>query len=557
MESKVWLKNYPSYVPHDFEIERITLGEMLTRTAEKFPDKTALDFMGTQISYRQLEKEIDQFANVLRKLGVKRGDKVVVLLPNMPQQIIAFHSIWRVQAILVPCNPLYTDTELEYLFNDSGSTVLVTLDLLAPRMLQLRESTHIKTIITAHLNDYLSSPLKEALAQNQGMHIPYEPADHFYEFVTLMESAPVLSDNTIYAPMDTLAMLPYTGGTTGIPKGVILTHANISASAQMGMVWFDHLDENEIVLSGFPFFHVAGFCMGLNISVGKGWTNVLIPRPDPELFLNTWQQCNATIVGALPITFYKMIALPGFKNTDFSSIKFFISGGTAVPVDLMDTMEQITGKTLREGGGMTETAGLNYIVPITGPYKKGSCGLPAPKTQSRVMDPETGTRELPIGEIGELVSRGPHVMQGYYNNPEETKNVLRDGWLYTGDIARLDEDGYLYITSRKKDIIIASGYNIYPREIDEVLIRHPKVEMACAIGVPDQKRGETVKAFVVPIQGADLDEKDLDAFCREHLAAYKVPKSYEFVYSLPVSAIGKVLRKEVRAMELQNRNTSD
>ncbi len=545
MEEKLWHKSYPSHVPMNFQIENVTLGKLLSRTVKKFPDKVALTFLGSEISYSLLEDHINRFANALKKLGMVPGDKLAILLPNSPQQIIGFHSAWRAKGVAIPCNPLYTDSELENILNDSGAKFLLTWDVFAPRMLKLKAKTKLKIIISAHFNDYMKSPAKEEFTKNPSSYAPYFKEDDYYEFFTLLQDSSAEFDGQ-YAPMESMAMLPYTGGTTGVPKGVVLTHRNISASAQFGMIWFDHLDENETVLSGFPYFHVAGFCVGLNIATGKGWTNVLIARPAPAQFLELWAQYKPTIVAAVPVTFYKLLEMPELKDFDFSSVKLFLSGATSVPVDLVDALGKISGKTLREAGGMTETSGINNFAPPIGPYKKGSCGLPAPTTETKIMDLETGTQELPVGEIGELVIRGPHVMKEYYNNPEETKIVLRNGWLYTGDIGKLDEDGYLYIIDRKKDVIIAGGYNIYPQDIEEVLFKYPKVQMACAIGVPDSYRGETVKVFIVPMQNAELTEEELDRYCRQHLAAYKVPKVYEFVDSLPTNAAGKVLRKELR-----------
>lgn len=545
MEEKLWHKSYPSHVPRDFQAEAVTVGELLSRTVRKFPDKTALIFLGAEISFKLLEEQVNQFTNALKNLGMVPGDKLAILMPNSPQQIIGFHSAWRAQGVAVPCNPLYTDTELEQIFNDSGATFLLTWDAFAPRMLKLRAKTKLKTIISAHLNDYMPSPTKEEFATIPGLYVSYIKEDGYYEFITLLQNASSEFDGR-YAPMDSMAMLPFTGGTTGVPKGVVLTQQNISASAQFGMIWFDHLDENEIVLSGFPFFHVAGFCVGLNIGTGKGWTNLLIPRPDPAQMLQLMAQYKPTIIGALPVTFYKLLEIPEFKNSDFSSIKIFLSGATSVPVALMDALEKVSGKTLREAGGMTETSGICYFAPVIGPYKKGSCGLPAPTTETKIMDLETGTRELPVGEIGELVFRGPHIMKEYYNKPEETAVTMRNGWLCSGDIGKMDEDGYLYIIDRKKDVIVAGGYNIYPRDIEEVLTKHPKVQMACVIGVPDSYRGETVKVFIVPMPNAELSEEELNRYCRQYLAAYKVPKIYEFVDSLPTNAAGKILRKELR-----------
>lgn len=551
MEDRPWLKAYMSAVPHSLAYEEVPMAAILARSAADFPDRAALVYMGKKISYRELDRLVNQFAGVLADLGIKPGDRVSVLLPNIPQIVIAFYGIWRAGAIAVPNNPLYTDRELEHQFNDSGSTALITLDLLGPRMLALRPKTGIKTIIACHINDYLPFPLKQLFPfVKKDMYKRYTPAPNFFEYRETMTSPPA-SPPTVSCALDDTALIPYTGGTTGPSKGVVLSHRNISYLTQIIKSWFFDLHEtHQTELAVFPFFHIAGFMTVMNTSILLGWTDVLVPKPEPRTVLDMLLKFKPTIVPAVPTIYTGLLALPDFKQADLSFIKGFFSGAAPLALETINELKDATGADLVEAYGMTESSALITITPWRGQIKAGSAGVPLPDTELKIVDLDTGTEEMPVGKEGEIIFKGPQMCQGYYNNPDETAHTIRDGWLYTGDIGKLDEDGYLYIVDRKKDMIIASGYNIYPRDIDEVLFEHPQVEEACTIGIPHTYRGETVKAFIVPKAGSDLKEEELDRYCREQLAPYKVPKLYEFIDELPKSAVGKILRKDLRAMEL-------
>jgi long-chain acyl-CoA synthetase len=551
MEERIWHKSYLPEVPKSLDYEDISMPDILARTTEMFPDRVALIFMGKKITYRELDRLVDQFANVLIEIGVKPGDRVAILLPNIPHIVIAYYGVWRAGAVNVPNNPLYTDRELEHQFNDSGSTVLVTLDLLAPRMLELRSKTKIEKIISCHINDYLPFPIKQLYPfLKRDMYKKFEDAPDFYEFRKIMASRSP-STPGIFRSLDDLGLIPYTGGTTGPSKGVVLTHRNISYTTQMVKAWFFDLNQTlETELAVFPFFHMAGFMAVMNASILLGWTDVLVPRPEPAAVLDMILKYRPTIVPAVPTIYTGLLGIQKFKDADLSFIKGFFSGAAPLALETISDLKAATGADVVEAYGMTESTTFISVTPWRGKLKAGSVGVALPNTDLKIVDIESGTREMPVGEEGEILFKGPQICQGYYNKPDETANSIRDGWFYTGDIGKLDEDGYLYIVDRKKDMIIASGFNIYPREIDEVLFEHPKVEEACAIGIPHEYRGETVKAFVVIKPGETLTEDELDAFCRERLTAYKVPKIYEFIDELPKSAIGKILRKELRAMEL-------
>jgi long-chain acyl-CoA synthetase len=556
MEERKWYKSYPPGMSKSIEIEKITMPQFFTRAAKMYPNRTALQFMGKEITFKDFEKSVNRFANALVEIGVKAGDRVALLMPNIPQIAIAYYGIWRMGGVPVPNNPLYTDRELEYQFNDSGSTALVTLDLFVPRMLALRPKTKIRTIISAHINDYLPFPKKQLFPiLKKGMHIKYEKAQDYYQFKDLIRGA---SSKFTGPPPDwnDLASIFYTGGTTGVSKGVIMPHSCVSSMTQILKAYLFDLEEKEAekVLAIYPFFHVAGFTAVMNLCVLKSWTAILIPRPEPQAVLNMMVKYRPTLVPAVPTIYVGLLGLPDFKKHDFSFIKGFLTGAAPMAQDTVRELEEATGidtsesTTIVEAYGMTEFA-IASIVPWKGKLKLGSVGIPLPNTDVKIVDLSEGKKEMPVGEEGEIICRGPQMCSGYYNRPEETNNSIRNGWFYSGDIGKMDEDGYLYIVERKKDMILAGGYNIYPREIDEVLFEHPKILEACAVGISDKYRGETVKAFVVLKPGETITEEELDAYCRKSLAAYKVPRIYEFTESLPKSAVGKILRRELLKME--------
>ncbi len=552
MEDRVWHKFYAKGVPSSIDYEDITMPEILSQTAKKFPNRIAMLFMGKKISYPELEQLTNRFANALSNLGIQRGEKVALLLPNIPQVTIAYYGLWRVGAVPVPCNPLYTDRELEHQLNDSGATAAVSLDLLCPRMQALRSKTKIGIVISCHINDFLPFPVKQLFPfLKKDMYKKYEKADDYHQFLDLLAAAS--SEFTGPAPdLDSAALIPYTGGTTGVSKGVVLTHRNVSCKNQIMKEWFfDLKDEPERVLAVFPFFHLSGFTAVMNISIYNGWTAVMLPKPEVDTIFKMMLKYKPTLVPAVPTLYVGLLGFPGFKEADLSFVKGFFSGAAPLAIDTIESLKEATGGSIVEAYGMTESTGLVTLTPWRGTMKPGSTGIPLPDTDLRIVDVDTGTKDMAVGEEGEVIFKGPQMLQSYYNMPEETANSIRDGWFYTGDIGKVDGDGYLYIVDRTKDMIIASGFNIFPREIDEVLFEHPKVLEACAVGVPHEYRGETVKAFVVPEPGETLTEAELDAFCRERLTAYKVPKLYEFLDELPKSAIGKILRRELRDMEIK------
>jgi long-chain acyl-CoA synthetase len=548
---RVWYKSYAKGIPHQINYESTPMPEALARTAREFPDKTALIFIDSKVSYRQLNDMANRFANALIDMGVKPGDKVAMLMPNMPQLVAATYGAWRAGAVVVMNNPLYTDVELEYQFNNSESTFLVAIDLICPRMIALRPKTKIKNLVVAHIRDHLKFPKKQLLpivAKDKHRNIP--PTPNVHEWMDFLKKYPA-TDPKVPINFDGLACLQYTGGTTGVSKGVTLSHANLSKNVQQIVAWFPGLNKGEITHLGvLPIFHSFGLTCCMNICVWMAWTDVLIPRPEPQAILEAIHKHRINFFPAVPTMYVGVLNHPEASKFDLTSIKGCFSGAAPLPVEVIRDFEAKTGSQICEGYGLSETSPVVTTNPYGGKTKVGSIGLPVSDTDIKIVDLADGTKEMPVGEAGEVLVKGPQVTSGYYKMPEETANAIKDGWLYTGDIGKMDEEGYFYIVDRKKDMVIAGGYNIYPREIDEVLFEHPKVLEACAVGIPDPYRGETIKAFVVLKPGETLTEEEVIKYCGEKLAKYKVPKKVEFMASLPKSGVGKVLRKELRAMEM-------
>jgi long-chain acyl-CoA synthetase len=551
-EERIWFKSYHPKVPHEVAIEKIPMTEVLTGTAGEHGSINGLIFMGKRLTYREMEGYVNRLAHVLIDLGVKKGDKVALLLPNLPQTFIADYAIHRIGAVTVPLNPLYTERELEYQLNDSDSTIAIALDLLFPRMESLKGKTGLKAMIFTHISDFLPFPKKQLFPfVKKEMFRKIEPQDGIYDFMHLLaksSDSPVVSK----AAWDDLGTLIYTGGTTGVSKGVMLTHANLSSNVQQFVAGLHDVTAGEKILFIFPFFHSAGYTVK-NLCVWMGLTDILIPRPDPAAVADMIHDFSPDYVGAVPTIYIGMLALEKFQKMDVSFIKGFVSGAAPMPVEIIQKLKDLTGSTLLEVYGLTETTPVTTATPWRGKIKPGTVGVPVCSTDMKLFDVETGTKEVAIGEAGEIAFKGPQVMKGYYKKPGETAMVLKDGWLFTGDIGVMDDEGYLSIVDRKKDMIIAGGFNIYPKEIDEILFEHPKILEACTIGVPDSYRGETVKAYVVVKPGEVLTAEEVIHFCRERLAPYKVPKLVEFIDTLPKSAVGKILRRELRDLDQQKR----
>jgi len=545
-----WHESYPPGVRAEFEIERVTMPDALKRTVERFPGRSAFNYMGKTITFAGLEKLVNRFTRALSALGVDKNTVVGMLLPNIPQVIIADYAVYNHGAVAAMNNPLYTERELEYQLNDCGCSVVVTLDLLLPRLLKLKEKTGVKTIITCHINDFLPFPKKQLFPLvKKDMYRKIEPQEDVYQFMDLLgaySDAPVEN----LSEWDKTAVLIYTGGTTGVSKGAMLSHGNISSVVQQFTEWFPDLHMGEESLLGiYPIFHSAGYSVSQNLTIWNGWNCILIPRPGPEIIVESLKKYRPGFLPGVPTIYTALLENSEFRNMDLSFVKGYFAGAAPLPGDTIQELKKLHRADIYDVYGATENTAFATATPWKGRIKPGTVGVPLPNTDIRIVDPDTGTRELGPGEAGEICVRGPQVMKGYYNRPEETRDALKEGWFFLGDIGVMDEDGYLSIVDRKKDIIIAGGFNVYPMEVDQVLFDHPGILEACTIGVSDPYRGETVKAFVVPVPGEKLSEDDVIEFCRGRLAGYKVPHMVEFLDELPKSSIGKILRRKLREME--------
>ncbi len=556
-ENRPWLQHYHPDVPAELTYENLCLTDFLDRSARRFPDKMALNFQGYCVTFSQLQDMVRRFATCLHAFGIRKGDAVALLLPNVIPCVAAYYAVMQIGAVTVMNNPLYSDRELAHQINDSGAKVLVTLDLLANRMIELRPKTRIKQIVYTSIGDYLPFPknlLFPLVAKKRKLAATVKPADELYRWKPLLAAIRPDPPQTALSFED-VAMYQYTGGTTGISKGVMLTHGNLSRQVQQTAAWFPVLSADEIMLGALPFFHVFGLTTSMNLAIFFGWGNILVPKPQAPQLLEAIAKHKPTFVPLVPTMYIGILRHPDADKSDLTSIKGCFSGSAPLPVEVIREFEQRTGATIVEGYGLTESSPVTHVNPY-GPdcqRKVGSIGVPISDTLCRVVDLNDGCSDLPPGQPGELLVKGPQVMQGYLNRPDETATALTDGWLHTGDIATMDEEGYFYIVDRKKDMIISSGYNIYPRDVEEVYFEHPKVAEATAIGVPDPKRGENVKVFIVLKAGQTATADEMIAFCEGKLAKYKWPTEIEFRDELPKTNVGKVLKKELRAAEVEKR----
>jgi long-chain acyl-CoA synthetase len=556
-----WFAHYDSNVSRSLDYPDITLYQAFDKARREFASSTATIFYGSKHTYAYIGADIDYFAGGLRRLGVSRGDRVAIMLPNCPQFIIAFYAILKLGAVVVPTNPLYVERELEHQLNDSGAKVIVALDLLLSRIQNVRQKTSLQHVILTSISEEMSPVyriLYKLKMRRQSVRASIEKKPGVMWFRELFdETGP--QDSKDEGHPDDLAMLQYTGGTTGISKGAMLTHKNVVANVEQNVAWRskDLKPGKNTIFCVLPFFHVYGLTGTLCCSVRVGARMVLVPRFDVKDTLKAIHKYRPELFAAVPTILVSLNSYPDLDKYRLDSIKSCNCGAAPLPVEALEQFEKRTGVKILEGYGLSEASPGTHSNPYSGMYKQGSVGIPLPDTDSKIVDMETGERELAVGEPGELIILGPQVMKGYWNQPKETAASLRDGWLYTGDIAKMDSDGYFYIIDRKKDMIIAGGFNIYPREVDEVLFQNPKIKEAVAVGIPDTYRGETVKAFVVLKDGETATEDEIIRFCRERLARYKAPTDVEFRSELPKTLVGKILRKALREEDLKKREKKD
>ncbi len=553
-----WFQRWPKGVPRSLEYPDIAVDELLHRTAKAHGERAAITFYGKSWTYRDLDAAVDRFAAGLQSIGVRPGDRVSLVLPNTPHYVVAFFAVLRIGGIVVQTNPLYTPRELEAQWKDAGVETVVALDLFWHNVSKARDSTRLKRIVICDVGEVLKTPLRQLYPikkkrdlKKQGhwpLVVPREQGIHRYAELA-KTPAETLQKRSVNP--DEVAVLQYTGGTTGTPKGAMLTHRNLVANAIQTAAWFPAGSQGpERVLGAIPLFHVYGLTAVMLFSVVMGNEVILYPNPrEIDAILKLIDRTKPSLFPGVPTMYIAILRNPKLATYDLRSIRACISGAAPLPNEVRRQFESATGGRLVEGYGLTEASPVTHCNPFNGDVKE-CIGIPFPDTDAKLVDPEDPSKERARGEVGELAIHGPQVMKGYWNKPEETAMILRDGWLLTGDIAKMDEDGYFYIVDRKKDVILCSGYNVYPREVEEVLFMHPAVAEAAAIGIPDAYRGETVKAFVVLKSGAAATGEEIIAFCKERLAPFKVPKMVEFTKDLPKSLVGKVLRRELREREL-------
>jgi long-chain acyl-CoA synthetase len=539
---KPWLKNYPSHTNYNLDYPIINLGQLLDDAVNKKPDGVAMIFEDQKVTYREFGDQVNRLAKGLADIGVKKGERVGLMGPNCPQWVISFYALLKLGAIVVQTNPMYVEREIAYQMNDSGATSILVLEALYPRVKNILSETSLKRVIAF------------------SFFAPVKSTSDVFSFDELVQGDPIDSVVDI-DPNEDLAVLQYTGGTTGVSKGVMLTHRNLICNTLQSIAWsLDLKYGEERILTILPVFHVYGMTNCVNYAVASAATQILLPRFEIDKVLEVIKKYRPTLFPGAPTIFMAINNHPHIADyrESLAAIKVCNSGSAPLPLEVAQKFYKVTGGdgNLVEGYGLSEASPVTHSNPLDRPTRNGSIGIPFPDTDSVIMDLETGTKALAAGEIGELCIRGPQVMSGYWNKPEETKATLRGGWLYTGDIARMDEDGYFYIIDRKKDMIIAGGFNIYPRDIEEVLYEHSKIKEVVVAGVPDQYRGETTKAYIVLHDNVDGNEEEFIAFCRDRMAAFKVPRLVEFRKELPRTIVGKVLRRQLVDEEIAKLQTA-
>lgn len=553
MMTAPWLRHYDQGVPPAVDLSPHALPWLLKQAAERAPEQTALIFCGKSMAYRDLHQQVLRAAQGLKDLGLRPGQRLAIMLPNCPQLVVTYYAALHLGAVVVLMNPLLSPKEIRQQLDDSGARFFVVLDHVLPKAAEALAEVKPEQVLVSRLADYLPWPLSwlyPVKARWQGLPCGFQARAGRSAWASLLKAPPL--DGPPQAGHQDIAILQYTGGTTGTPKAAILSHANLMANVDQINAWMPRARYGaERVVGLLPFFHVFGLTVCLNWSISQAATVILLPRFEVQEFLHILKKYRPTILPGVPTLFVALINHPELPGIDLSSLWACVSGSAPLPLEVREKFESLSDCIIMEGYGLTEASPVTHFNPLEGQRRPGSIGLPFPNTEARIVDDVTGTQELPIGEVGELCIRGPQVMQGYWGKPGETALVLRDGWLYTGDLARMDEDGYFYIIDRKKDLIISAGFKIFPREVEEVLYQHPKVKEAVVYGCPDSYRGELVKAVIVPQEGANLNEDEIREHCQPRLAVYKVPKIIEFRRELPKSMVGKVLRRTLREQDEQ------
>jgi long-chain acyl-CoA synthetase len=550
-----WLAHYEPGIPPTLEYPALPLHGLLEQTAARYPQRTATIFFGAQLSYRALDAAANRFAHALLSFGLKRGDRVALMLPNCPQFLIAFYGTLKAGGVVTAVNPLYTPRELEHQLNDAGVETLVTLTKFYPTVEAVRAKTALQRVIVTNIKESFPAALRLLFTlfkeRKEGHRVRLRGVAATYWLRDVLSAQRTANGPGITVDPGDTALLQYTGGTTGTPKGAMLKHAGLVANTLQIRAWLsDFQDAAETMLLALPLFHIFGMGACMSLMVHGAGTMILLPQFRTSDVLQAVSKYRATLFPGVPSMYVALNNSPELRRVNLKSLRHCFSGAAPLPQEVQQRFEAHIGGHLVEGYGMTE-ANACVINPLRGTRKPGSIGIPIPDVEARIVDLATGMQTLPPGEVGELAVRCPQQMQGYWHKPDETAQVLRDGWVYTGDIARMDAEGFFYLVDRKKEMILSGGFNVYPRDVEEVLYMHSQVQEAAVIGTPDAFLGECVKAFVVPRNGVSPTPDEIIEFCRQHLVAYKVPKQVEFRASLPKTLVGKVLRRVLIEEERQ------
>jgi long-chain acyl-CoA synthetase len=530
-----WNKQWPKLMPKHIDYPTAPLQVLLQKTAQKHPRNTAMVYGKSTFTYAQLDLLTNQFANALLKLGVSQGDRVALYLPNIPQYVIAYFGALQAGAAVTAISPLHREREIEHQLTDSGAKTIVTLDSLAPVVNNVRKKTALESVIVSGVDDYNSTTEPQSIPDT-------------LQFKPLVENAAADMLNSQINPDVDLAALQYTGGTTGTAKGAMLTHKNLVSNALAFASWIQGVIQDTFLVA-LPLFHIYGMTTSMTVPVSLGAKMILVPKFDPAKMLDTIQQHKVTVFCGVPTMYAALVTNPELGKYDLTSIRVCISGASPLPPQVQKRFMEVTGGFLAEGYGLTEASPVTHCNPVDKTMKLvkvGSIGLPIADTEAKIVNLETGGKTLDSGEIGELAVRGPQVMKGYWKKPDETALVLCDGWLLTGDIARMDDDGYFYITDRKKDLIKYKDYSVYPREIEDILYEHPAVRLCAVVGEPDPAVGEIPKAYVVLKECAIASKEEIMAFVNDKVAPYKAIRIIELRSELPISSSGKVLRRQLK-----------
>ncbi len=557
MNAKPWLNHYDEGVPHSLQpYPQKTLLDILNETASQRPTHPALYFKGSMISVAQLEQWSNDFANALIKMGVKKMDRVALVLPNTPQLVLTMFGTWKAGGIAVPMNPLYTERELEFAFQECSAETVVVMTRYYNKVKAVQARTRIRNVIATNIKEYLPPALRFLFTllkeKKEGDRISLQPDDLWLADLLLKHTGSPCPQVDIQ-PDDSAIML-FSGGTTGTPKAAIGTHQSLLISGMQFHAWFGNInkDWSDIIMLNMPLFHVYGLAGVFTTGLVSHAPLVVVPNPrDLNDMLATIQKTKPAFLPGVPTLFNALLNHPKVQagKVSLNSLKLNISGAAPLMAETKQRFEKVTGGRIIEGFGMTESMMAAVMTPTLGLYKPGAVGIPLPDVELRVVDADNGEKELSAGQVGEFILRAPQLMKGYWGNPTETANTIRDGWLYTGDLGYLDEDGYMFIVDRKKDVIKPSGFQVWPREVEEVIATHPAVAEVGVAGVPDTYQSEAVKAWVVLRAGQTVSAEELREYCRQKLTAYKVPKHIQFLDCLPKTTVGKILRRELVASE--------